>query len=316
MTLPSRVLIGIDGGNTKTIALVAAPDGTILATGRVDRQADVYKVGVEQSVLVYREAADLALSEAGVDDTDAAVALSLAGADWPEDAVEIAAALADRWPAAVIVNDAIGALRAAVPEGPAVVVVCGTGTATGARGPDGTTWYSGFWQETQGAHELGVKTLQAIYRSELGIDPPTSLTARVLEAMGESTVEGVLHRRSGRQTRDLRDPAMLAWILLEEADAGDPAARSIVGEHGASLGATALAAARQVGIDLGSAFRLALGGGVFREGRRSLRDATVDTVRADAPAVEVVKPELEPAAGALLLAFDAAGLSTGPRVRA
>src|SRR3954465_4243489 len=131
MTLPSRVLIGIDGGNTKTIALVAAPDGTILATGRVDRQADVYRVGVEQSVLVYREAADLALSEAGVDDTDAAGAPRPPGAagpgggaqpggrDWPEDAIEIGAALADRWPAAVIVNDAIGALRGAVPEGPA-----------------------------------------------------------------------------------------------------------------------------------------------------------------------------------------------------
>src|SRR3954468_13433817 len=98
MTAAARVMLGIDGGNTKTIALVAAPDGTILGTGRVDRQADVYRVGVEQSVLAYREAADLALSEAGVDDTDATVALSLAGADWPEDAVEIGAAVADRWP--------------------------------------------------------------------------------------------------------------------------------------------------------------------------------------------------------------------------
>jgi N-acetylglucosamine kinase-like BadF-type ATPase len=316
MTDGPRVLLGIDGGNTKTIALVAAPDGTILGTGRVDRQADVYKVGVERSVAVYREAADLALSEAGVVDTGATVALSLAGADWPEDAQELRAALADRWPDAVIVNDAIGALRAAVPEGPAVVVVCGTGTATGARGPHGTTWYSGFWQETQGAHELGVRTLQAIYRSELGIDPPTSLTSRVLDAMGEPTVEDVLHRRSGRHTRDLRDPGMVAWILLEEADAGDPAAAAIVAEHGASLGATALAAARTVRIDLGSAFRLALGGGVFREPARLLRDATVGAVRAQAPAVEVVKPELEPAAGALLLAFDTAGLATGPEVRA
>src|SRR4051794_41833603 len=92
MTPSSRVLIGIDGGNTKTIALVAAPDGTILGTGRVDRQADVYRVGVEQSVLVYREAADLALSEAGVDDTDAAGALSLAGAGWPGGGGEIGGA--------------------------------------------------------------------------------------------------------------------------------------------------------------------------------------------------------------------------------
>lgn len=312
------VLLGIDGGNTKTIALVAAPDGTILGTGRVDRNADVHKVGVERAVAVVNEAADRALGDIrfGDDTHDITAALSLAGCDWPEDAEELGAALADRWPHAVLVNDAIGALRAAIPDGPGVVVVCGTGTATGARGPDGSTWASGYWQEAQGAHELGVKALQAVYRSELGIDPPTALTAPVLAAMGEPTVEAVLRHRSGRHVAAGRDPAILAWILLEAADAGDAAAASIVAVHGTSLGATALAAARKVGMDLAAPFPLALSGGVLRHRSHALRDAIVGTVRAGAPFVETVAPQGEPAAGALLLAFDAAGLPSGPDVRA
>jgi N-acetylglucosamine kinase-like BadF-type ATPase len=196
------------------------------------------------------------------------------------------------------------------------VIVCGTGTATGARGPDGTAWHSGFWQEAQGAHELGVRTLQAVYRSELGIDPPTVLTERVLAATGEPSVEALLHRASGRDVPGRRDPAVVAWILLEAADEGDAGARAVVERHGASLGATAVAAARRVGIDLRSPFPLALAGGVLRTGARCLRDAIEHAVRMAALEVQVVAPELEPAAGALLLAFDAAGLPAGPAVRA
>ncbi len=311
------VLLGIDGGNTKTIALVAAPDGTILGTGRVDRNGDPYKVGIERATAVHGEAADLALSGAGHGDARVAGAvLSLAGADWPEDADELRAAHAARWPSATVVNDAIGALRAAIPDGPGVVVVCGTGTATGARGPDGTTWHSGFWQETQGAHELGVRTLQAVYRAELGIEPPTVLTDRVLAVTGEPSVEALLHHASRRDHPDRRDPAVVAWILLDAADDGDPGARAIVERHGASLGATALAAARRARIDLAAPFALSLGGGVLRSGAQALREAIVGAVRAAAPGVRVVAPQLEPAAGALLLAFDAVGIDAGPDVRA
>jgi N-acetylglucosamine kinase-like BadF-type ATPase len=317
---PSRVddlLLGIDGGNTKTIALLATPGGTVVGTGRIDRNGDVYKVGIERATEVHREAADLALSAAGVDSSRPITAvLSSAGADWPEDIEELRAAHAMRWPGVTVVNDALGALRAAVPDGPGVVIVCGTGTATGARGPDGATWHSSFWQEPQGAHELGVRTLQAVYRAELGIDPPTMLTARVLRATGEPSVEALLHHATGRHVAARRDPAVVAWVLLDAADEGDDAARGIVARHGASLGATAVAAARKVGIDRASPFDLALAGGVFRHPASALRAAIADAVREAAPRVRVTAPELEPAAGALLLAFDAAGLPAGPRVRA
>jgi len=317
------ILLGVDGGNTKTIAVAAEPDGTIIGTARVVRGSDIHAVPVDTAIGVYDGATAEALRQADAapragsrpaSDPRIVAAFSLAGADWPEDVALLSSRLTRRWPGAVVVNDAIGALRAAVPTGAGVVVVCGTGTATGARGPDGRTWHSGFWQEVQGGHELGVRTLQAIYRAELGIDAPTRLTGAVLAATGEPDVEALLHHATGREVVDRRDPAVLAPVLLEVADAGDAAAVAIVERHGTALGRMAVAAARRVGIGPDDPFDLALAGGVLRGRRGRFRDAIVAAVVAAAPATRVVEPALEPAAGALLLAFDAAGFETGPDV--
>jgi N-acetylglucosamine kinase-like BadF-type ATPase len=302
------VFLGVDGGNTKSIALVALADGSIAGWGRSEGTADIHAVAIDEAMPRLEAAADAALGAAGSDDGRVGAAgFSLAGADWPEDFAELGARLAGRWPRQVVVNDAIGALRAAIPEGPGVVIVCGTGATTGARGADGRTWHSSFWQETQGAHELGVSGIHAVIRAELKIAPPTALTGALLEALGESTVEGALHRLTGRTRKQRGDWATLAPLVLDVAEAGDPAAAEIVDGHGAALGRLAVGAARRVGI-LGAPFDLALAGGVIRHGGSRLRDAIVAAVHEVAPEARVVRPTLEPAVGALLLAYDLAGV--------
>ncbi len=317
---PARLLLGVDGGNTKTIALVATPDGSVVGAGRVTACADPYAVGLEAAIGVVVSAADEALRQAGAsasgppaDAVPVSAAFSLAGADWPEDHAELGAGLDARWPGAVVVNDGIGALRASIATGPGVVVALGTGAATAARGADGRTWHSSFWQEPQGAHELGVLALRAVYRAELGIGPPTVLSERVLERLGERSVEDVLHRATRRGPERWREPKVLASTLLDAAEEGDPAAVQIVEEQGSALGRTAAAAARRVGI-ADAAFPLALTGGVFRHPGSLLAEAVVRAVRESAPGASPFRPTLEPAAGALLLAFDAAEITVSGSV--
>lgn len=316
------LLLGIDGGNTKSIALVARPDGAVVGAGRSEGTSDLHAVPLDEAFGRLEAAADAAIAaalapgaavRAAARGGIAGAGLSLAGADWPEDFAAVQERLAGRWPALAVVNDGVGALRAAIPEGPGVVVVCGTGAATGARGPDGRLWHSSFWQLTQGAHELGAAGLEAIVRAELGIAPPTALTAAILGALAEPTVEAVLHRITGRATRSRREQAAIAPVVLDAAEAGDDVALSIVRTHGASLGRYAVVAARQVGIRSGR-LRLALSGGVLRHDGSVLRDALVEEVRVVFPEVEIVLSTLEPAAGALLLAFDAAGIPVGPEI--
>jgi len=338
MTTDRRLVLGVDGGNTKTIALAATTDGTVVGAARALGGSDIYAVGVDAAIASIDRLADEALRAArsgpGADPgggsaaapavpaapaaapaAPAAAAFSLAGADWSEDIAVLRERLAARWPEPLVVNDAIGALRAAVPHGPGVVVVCGTGAATGARGADGRTWHSSFWQEPQGAYELGVRALHAVFRAELRIDPPTALRAAVLEALGERDVEAVLHRTTRREGRDRQLAAGLAPVLLDVAEGGDPVAIAIVRAQGVSLGQTALAAARQVGIER-LPFALALAGGVLRHAGAALRETIVATVLADAPQASVVRPTVEPAAGALLLAFDRAGVEVTEAVEA
>jgi N-acetylglucosamine kinase-like BadF-type ATPase len=309
------LLLGVDGGNTKTIALVAAPDGRVLGSGRSLGTADIHATTVDLALERIGAAVGAALDDAGIAHSDggsAAIvtaAFSVAGADWPEDVELLRKRFAERWPQPVVVNDAIGALRATIPQGPGVVVVCGTGTATGARGPDGRTWHTSFWQEPQGARELGEKTIRAIARADLEIDPPTRLTTLVLAALDAPDVETVLHRRTRRGPERWAEPAILAPLLLDSAEAGDATAVAIVRAHGTALGTYALAAARRVEADRGE-LEVALTGGVFRHAGRLLRESTLDAVRAGAPLARDVAPDLEPVAGALLMAFDAAGIDT------
>jgi N-acetylglucosamine kinase-like BadF-type ATPase len=311
---PDALVLGVDGGNTKTVALLAHTDGTIVGAGRVLGCADIYATPADDALSVIGDAIDEASTAAGVRRRDfVAPTFSLAGADWPEDFALLEHRLDARWQGACVVNDAIGALRATIPDGPGVVVVCGTGTATGARGSDDRTWHSSFWQQPQGARQLGTDALGAIYRSELGIDPPTELVARILGALGAGSVAEVLHRATARARLRRFDPAVLASVLLDTAEAGDPAARRIVATHGRALGEVALAAARRVGI-AGSAFRLALAGGVVRHPGRLLPDAIIEAVRERAGDVVPVRPNLEPAVGALLLAFDRAAIEVTPAV--
>lgn len=318
-----QCVLAVDGGNTKTIVLIAGLDGTILGVGRggccdiynaTESDDGSYDETSTDSALIALSNLDRAvasaLRSAGVEPEDLEVSvLNMAGADWPEDIAFWYDAMAERHLGARIIsqNDAIGILYAGSPDTTGVSIVCGTGAATGARAPNGRMWHSSFWQdEAQGSTHLGQKTLFAVYRAELGIDPPTSLTERVLTYFGVQSVEEVLHLFHSRLHPAPVSVDHLTPILLDEAHAGDETALLVVREHGARLGDIALAAARKVGIET-SPFPLVLGGGVFRHPTSVLEDAIVAQVRTVSPDVHPIRSSHEPILGVLLEALAAAG---------
>ncbi len=305
-------VLGVDGGNSKTIAMVARTDGAILGVGR-GRWGDIYGApSVDAALGEIERAVVEALNAAGVRREELVIgAFSMAGADWPEDFELLHAAMQERGfgRTITVVNDALGGLRAGSPDGNGVVVACGTGAALAARSPDGKIWHASFWQEPHGGHDMGNKMLRAVYRAELGIDPPTALTQRVLAHFDAPNVEAVLHLLTGRLTpQPATRIAQLVRALLDEAENRDPTAYRIVTTHGAMLGDYALACARQVGIE-GTPFTLVLTGGVLRHPSRLLTDALVAQVRTTSPDVQIVNSRFEPAIGAVLLAFEAAGIA-------
>ncbi len=309
-------VLGVDGGNSKTIALVARCDGTIVGAAR-GGNTDIYGAGSSEAALMALDSiVHAALQAAGAEIAEIeAAAFSMAGADWSEDFLLLEAALASRGfgEALVVVNDALGALRAGSRDGSGVSVVCGTGGAVGARGLDGRVWHASWWQEPQGSRHLADKTVWAVYRAGLGIDPATSLTRRLLQIFEQETVEGILHARTARLGPRPDRHGQVTRALLQEADGGDRTALRIVCHHGAALGDYAVIGARKVGIEA-EPFTLVLAGGVFRHGGRVLANAVIDRVRASCPEVRAAFSQFEPVVGAVLLAFDRLGVAVDERV--
>ena len=309
-----QCVLGVDGGNTKTLALVADLHGRIVGVGR-GGCGDIYNAGGQEdsseaaAVATIEETVMSALSMAQIKASDlVAGVFNMAGVDWPEDRDLLHAAMQERGFGRRIVaqNDALGVLHAQVSSATGISVICGTGGAIGARAPDGRTWHSSRWQdEVQGSHQLGQKTLFALCRSALGIDPPTTLVGRALDSLQVNSVEEVLHLFTSRATRPHRRIDRLTPLLLDEAAAGDEVARRIVVEYGHALGAFALAAARHVGIE-GTGFALVLAGGVFRHPSFLLPEVIIQAVRASSPAARPMRCRFEPVVGVVFAALEAA----------
>ena len=305
----SALVLGVDGGNTKTVALLAGPDGTVVGSGR-GGGSDIYGTpSFEAAIAEISLAVDAALPDgSAVDDIGTAV-FSLAGADWDEDKADLLAALQSVVPRAriTVVNDAIGALRAGTSDGVGISVVVGTGGCVGATGRDGREWHSSWWALHTGAWAIGSDALHAVYEAELGIAPPTELTTETLELFGAPDVEGVLHAFTRRGGRRSWDAALLAPAVLRLAREGDGVALAIVRSHGAKLGDVARIAGLKVGLE--APYPLVLLGGVLRgEGAELL----VDEIVARLPGSSPVRPNREPAAGALLAALDRSGAPHDP----
>jgi N-acetylglucosamine kinase-like BadF-type ATPase len=142
-----RYVLGVDGGNTKTVAAVARLGGTIVGVGR-GGCSDIYAADLVEATL---EEVSVATS-AALAGTDArredliSGGFSMAGADWPEDIAFLGESLAARAYGGriTVINDAMSALRAGSTDGTGVAVVCGTGAAIGARASSERHWHTGW----------------------------------------------------------------------------------------------------------------------------------------------------------------------------
>lgn len=302
-------VIGVDGGNTKTLAVVADQHGRVIGVAS-GVSTDIYS-GQDTAIVELLRVVGAAMAAADRrPEHCVAGVFSLAGADWPEDHVflrdHLKAGLAFEVEP-VVMNDSIGALRLASPAWEGVAVICGTGNAIGARHRNGEVFHLGFWPDPIGAVALSRAALDAVTRGFLGLGPPTSLTARALELYGRDDPIELLHfftRRGGAQQSDL---VRMSRPLFVEADGGDAVARSLVVGAGATLGAQARVAADRVG--LGSvATTVLMAGGLFCHPSDLLEKAVMEEL----PEARGVRMTLPPVIGALLLALDRIGISSDP----
>jgi N-acetylglucosamine kinase-like BadF-type ATPase len=302
---PSEELyLGIDGGGTHTVALLAGRGGVVLGRGTAgpsNRQA----VGTERALAALDEAVSAAFAAAGrTRGPVASACLGLAGADRAEDQ-----AVLREWAARArlagqvdVTSDAAILLAAGTPEGWGLVLIAGTGSIAFGRAADGRRARAGGWGHLLGdegsAYALVMAALQAVARAADGRGPATGLTERLLAGLGVPQPQGLIAAvyRGGRDRADL---AALAPLVVEAAQ-DDAVAARVVEEGAQELARAGAAVAGQLGWD--GPVPLALAGGLLL-GSAGYRERVLGGLRSLGVQPGAVARVEEPARGALQVAL-------------
>ena len=300
-----QIVLGVDGGNSKTDLVVASLEGDVVARVRGPGN-NVHFAGVDATVDFL---AGLA-AQAGLGEPAALGVFYLCGVDVPADRDALTAALgrASWLRRAFVDNDVFGLLRAGTDEGDAVAVVCGAGINCAGRSADGRVarypslgWESGDWG---GSVMLGREVLFLAARAEDGRGEHTVLSDLVREHFGLPVAE------VGEAVRYRRIPVArlgeLAPAVVGAAEAGDAVARRLVERL---AGEVVLMATRALAdLALGErSVRVLLGGGMLRTGAGLLYDEVVAQLARAVPHARPVAVTEPPVLGAALDALDAAG---------
>jgi N-acetylmuramic acid 6-phosphate etherase len=303
--------LGIDGGGTHTVALLARRDRPGAPWSVVGRgtagPSNIHTVGVACAVQALDQAVTGAFRAAGLERGPVAAAcFGLAGADRPDDQRPIRdwAQQANVAAQIELVSDAALVLAAGTPAGWGLAVIAGTGSIAWARSADGRMARAGGWGYLLGdegsGYALAVAGLQAVARAADGRGPATILTARLLERLGLERPEQLIATvyRSGWDRAAL---AALAPLVLDAA-AEDAVARQLAEEAARALAHTAAAAAGCLQREQ-APLPVALAGSVLIQNAWYQR-RFLEALRAAGLCPDPVCPVAEPAAGALRLAAE------------
>ena len=192
MSGTGRLVVGVDGGGTKTDVVLADLDGTEMAACQTTG-TNHESLGAERVVTTIDEAVRSLLHQVGAEPADVAMsAYGLAGIDWPSDVQMMRSALQGLGLGGhmVVVNDSEVALRAGCTRPWGVVSSVGTGTVTAGVNRDGRRFRTMAvgWGEPSGSWSMVAQALEAVAAAYHGTGPQTALTGILLQAFGHSTV--------------------------------------------------------------------------------------------------------------------------------
>ncbi len=300
------LVLGIDGGGTTTICLLAEKaSGKVLGRG-VGGPSNIQAVGVDGGLRALDDAIERAFQAAALPRAKVgSICLGLAGVDRQE-GLDVIHGWAKRGSVAEKVsvsNDATLLLAAGTPDGWGLAVIAGTGSIAFVKTPEGILGRCGGWGYLLGdegsAYMLTVAALRAACRSFDGISPPTKLVDAFVKRMNLSAAPDLIPAVY-RGPWDRSAIAGMAPLVLELAEAGDAVSAEIVRTQARELSLTAAGAVSANGLPK-AGLPVALAGGVLTNSelyRRhfldGLREAGIN-----AGAVQLVT---EPAVGAVVLA--------------
>jgi N-acetylglucosamine kinase-like BadF-type ATPase len=310
-----RVILAVDGGNSKTDLALVAEDGRLLALER-GPSCSPHRVGIAGCVATIESLAAAAREglEDGPSTRPAAAAVMVAGVDRDSEMRELHAHIAGRgWADRIEVgNDTLALLRAGSDNDFGVAVVCGAGVNALGVGPDGRQArfaslgaISGDWG---GGEDLGVAAVGAAVRAGDRRGEPTELSELVSEHFGMASAEEVAFAVHHRDLEHVR-LAELGPMVLAAAERGDKIALALRERSVEEIATFVRAAAARV-LDGVDGYDVVLGGSLLARSE-TFGPLVVERVEAELPRARPSVCAAMPVAGSALIALELIGARDG-----
>ena len=298
-------VVGVDGGGSKTEAVIMDSDMRIIGEGRAG-PSNPLRVGVTSAAAAVREAIDEACAAAKVrrSDLDAAE-VGLAGARRRELRERMRETLLPLGIRDIeVVTDADIALYGATDGAPGLVVIAGTGSICCGINARGKRLCAGGWGPIAGDEGAGAwiarRALRAIAYASDGRGPQTLLTEFACNYFHVSTADDLTTAIYAPTITNERI-AGFGKDVVEAAKRKDEVAAQIILEGGTELGLAAVAVIRNLQMEK-ERFQIAYVGGVFRAaGEMILKPLRVEVAKV-APRAYFEPPHFSPAVAAARMA--------------
>ena len=260
------------------------------------------RIGVEGAVLAIEESANLALRDAGLERSAiSAVGAGLAGTAKADMRDRMSCALERCFPGTTItILTDLEAALAAAGDGPAIILVAGTGSAAFGRNGDGEIVRAGGYgpsSSDQGsAYDIGRRAIAAaIQQRTNGLD--SVLGTQILAQLG-CTEWPVVQHRAQTMPDEIFPP--IFPVVASAADVGEATAQELLLHAAQELSALVADVAGRLHLTE-SEFLLAKIGGTI--GRSRFFDAQIDAaLKQKVPSAQIGKLRISPAEAAALVA--------------
>lgn len=320
----SDVVLGLDGGATSTVCVClplipvwdpqsSLPDPLPVLSRAVGGCSNFNSVGENAAKATLEQVLSEALTKSGSDRSAVhAVCLGVSGVNHPTDQEMILNWLREMFPSHVkiyVQNDAVAALASGtLGKLHGCVLVAGTGCIALGFSEDGKEARAagggpilGDWGSGYG---IAAQALTAVIRAYDGRGSPTMLTSRILKALGLSSPEEII----GWTYTD-RSWARIAALVPEVvscAKDGDQIAHEILVDAVKELAIAVKAVIERLclcGEDRSGSFPVVMVGGVLESNKSwDIGKEVIKYIQKLYPGAYPIRPKVEPAIGAALLA--------------
>jgi N-acetylglucosamine kinase-like BadF-type ATPase len=297
-----RYILGFDGGGTKTECVLMNSADQVLARTYAG-PSNPSRIGVESAMRAIEECADLALREAGLErGVVTAMGAGLAGTAKPDMKERMSCALRQSFPGtAITVLTDFEAALAAAGEGPAVVLIAGTGSAATGRNAQNQICRTGGYgpgvSDQGSAFDIGRRAVAAAVQERAKTGTDSALGRQILAQLQLAEWQVVQHRA---QTMPDEIYPPIFPVVAAAADEGNATARELLRDAANQLASLVAEVADRLNLR-GKEFLLVKIGGTM--GRSRFFDAQIDgALKQLVPTAQIGKLRISPAEAAALAA--------------